>query len=162
MASNLPTVDDDDPKSLRLRLTMRPSKSGGAVDGGWWPWSTDPETEFPGLIMALTSWLGPARDIAYDDDVWVTTARTLTVQSRPVRLTGSDGIPANTVQVTGLNLKTICLLVVPPNAPGRAARAILRSAYGSATTTTVADILNSNGVSPDRPTAPSTVPEYPQ
>jgi hypothetical protein len=154
MASNVPTTDDDDePNTLRLRLTMRPSKAGGGVDGGWWPWTIDPETEFPGLITALSSWLGPAREIAYDADVWVTTARTLTVQSRPVRLTGSAGIPANTVQVTGLNQKTMCLLVVPPNTPGRAARAILRSAFGSATTATVADILTSNGVSPGSPIA---------
>ncbi|WP_237773871.1 DUF5994 family protein [Actinosynnema sp. ALI-1.44] len=36
----------------------------GNVDGAWWPWSTDPAMEFPALVMALSSWVGPARHVA--------------------------------------------------------------------------------------------------
>jgi hypothetical protein len=43
----------------RLRLQLDPTMAGtGAVDGGWWPRSRDPDAELPGLIAGLDSSLG--------------------------------------------------------------------------------------------------------
>jgi hypothetical protein len=45
------------PPGLRSRLD--PTMAGrGAVDGGWWPWSRDPDAELPELIAKGSS-LGP-------------------------------------------------------------------------------------------------------
>jgi hypothetical protein len=41
------------PAALGLvRLQLDPTMAGrGAVDGGWWPRSRDPDAELPGLII---------------------------------------------------------------------------------------------------------------
>jgi hypothetical protein len=148
MISHLRHTGDDVRAKRDLRLKMKPGTAVlGSIDGGWWPWSTDPAAEFPALVMALSSWVGPVRDIAYDFDAWDSAEPTLTVEGWTVGLAGSPAMPANTVVLTGLNLKRIRLLVVPPTTLGGAARAVLRSASGSATTATAEDILTSNGVS---------------
>ncbi|MFD1047511.1 DUF5994 family protein, partial [Kibdelosporangium lantanae] len=97
--------------------------------------------------MALSSWVGPARDMAYNPDDWQPAERTLTVEGWVVRLEGSHDVPANTVTFTGSTLKRIHLLVVPPGTPGGVARAALRAAAGSDTTATIEEILSSNGLS---------------
>jgi hypothetical protein len=134
-----------------LRLKVKPSTAArGSVDGGWWPWSTDPAAEFPALVMALSSWVGPVRTIDYHLGDWDPAERTLIVEGWAVRLEGSPVVPANTVVLTGSHLKQIRLLVVPPTTPGGVARAVLRSASRSDTVATVEDILASNGVSLDK------------
>lgn len=151
MISDLLTTNADVPLQRtrrELRLKMRPSTAArGALDGGWWPWSTDPAAEFPALVMALSSWVGPARHLAYHPDDWDPAESTLTVEGWTVHMAALPTIQPNTVVLTGPNLKQICMLVVPPATPGGVARAVLRSASGSDTTATVADILASNGVS---------------
>lgn len=131
-----------------LRLKMKPGTAArGIVDGGWWPWSTDLAAEFPALVMALTSWVGPARHLAYRADDWdPTPARTLTVDGWTIHLETPHTMPPNTVVLTGPNLRRIRVLVVPPATPGGVARAVLRSASSSDATATVADILASNGL----------------
>jgi hypothetical protein len=131
-----------------LRLKIKASTAArGTFDGGWWPWSTDPAAEFPALVMALSSWVGPARHLAYHPDDWEPAESTLTVEGWTVHLAATRTMQPNTVVLTGPNLKQIRVLVVPPATPGGVARAVLRSASGSDTIATVEDILASNGVS---------------
>jgi hypothetical protein len=43
-----------------LRVQLDPTMAGtGAVDGGWWPRSRDPDAELPGLIAGLDCSVGP-------------------------------------------------------------------------------------------------------
>nr|WP_042193660.1 DUF5994 family protein [Kibdelosporangium sp. MJ126-NF4]CEL20833.1 hypothetical protein [Kibdelosporangium sp. MJ126-NF4]CTQ98362.1 hypothetical protein [Kibdelosporangium sp. MJ126-NF4] len=141
---NYPTRRNTEPE---LRLKMKPSAAvRGSVDGGWWPRSTDPVVEFPALIMALSSWVGPARRLAYHPDDWQPVANTLTVEDWTVHLEALHTVRANTVELTGPNLASLCVLVVPPATPGGVARAVLRSASSSDTVATVEDILSSNGI----------------
>jgi hypothetical protein len=136
------------PTRLELRLKMKPgTATRGSADGGWWPWSTDPAAEFPALVMALSSWIGPARHMAYNPDDWDPAEHALTVDGWVVHLAGSHATQPNTVVLTGPNLKQVRVLVVPPATPGGVARAVLRSVSGSDTTAAVADILASNGIS---------------
>jgi hypothetical protein len=129
------------------RLKIKPSTAAcGNVDGGWWPWSVDPTTEFPALIMAVGSWIGPTQRIAYHPDTWNPAERTMIVEGRAVRVEGSNVMRAHTVVLTGPNRKQLRLLVVPPATPGGAARAALRSASRPDTVATVAEILASNGI----------------
>ncbi len=133
-----------------LRLKVKPSTAArGSVDGGWWPWSTDPAAEFPALAMALSSWVGPARNIDYHPGDWGAAESMLIVEGWTVRLTASLVVHAHTVVLTGSNLRRIRLLVVPPSTPGGVARAVLRSVSRSDTVATVQDILVSNGVPTD-------------
>jgi hypothetical protein len=150
MVSGLPDAGVDRtvrPLRRTLRLKMKPGTAvRGHVDGGWWPWSTDPAAEFPDLVMALSSWIGPIGRLAYDLDAWDATAPNLIVDGWAVRLAGVHTLAANTVLVTGPKMRQLSLLVVPPGTPGGVARAVLRSTAGQDTVATVEDILASNGV----------------
>jgi hypothetical protein len=140
-----------DPARSEVRLRMKPDDAApGHVDGGWWPRSTDPAAEFPALVAALTSILGPISRAGYSLDAWNATARKLTVHDQVVRMEGFRTMQPNTVTLTGQNRRRISLLVVPPDTPGGVARAVLRSAADPDTTAAVQDILASNGVSLDQ------------
>ncbi|MFC0111952.1 DUF5994 family protein [Kibdelosporangium aridum] len=151
MISDLLTTDADAPLQRtrrELRLKIKPSTAArGTLDGGWWPWSTDPAAEFPALVAALSSWVGPARHIGYHPDDWDPAENKLTVEGWTVHLAAQRTMQPNTVVLAGPNLKQVRVLVVPPATPGGVARAVLRSASGSDTTATAEDILASNGVS---------------
>ena len=130
-----------------VRLRMKPSTAArGHVDGAWWPRSHDPAAEFPGLVLVMSSWIGPISRVTYHLHDWDTTRRELTVEGWTVTLVGLPTLDANTVVVTGSNQRRMMLLVVPPETPGGAARAVLRSAAGPDTVASVEEILASNGV----------------
>ncbi|WP_193441137.1 DUF5994 family protein [Actinosynnema sp. ALI-1.44] len=159
MALRLP----NDPARNEVRLRMKPDNAApGHVDGGWWPRSTDSATEFPALVATLTSTWGPISRVGYNLDAWTATARKLTVHDRVVRMDGFRTMQPNTVTLTGHNRQRITLLVVPPDTPGGAARAILRSAADPGTTATVQDILTSNGISAEQAQADTATAPQPR
>ena len=136
-----------EPVRAEVRLRMKPnSVARGHVDGAWWPRSHDPASEFPGLVLVMSSWIGPIRRITYHLHDWDKTGRELIVEGWTVTLVGLPALDANTVVVTGSNQRRMMLLVVPPETPGGAARAVLRSAAGPDTVASVEEILASNGV----------------
>lgn len=140
-----------------VRLQMRPhTATRGYVDGAWWPRSHDPAREFPGLVLAMSSWVGPVRRVAYHVNDWDRTGRELTVEGWSVTVVGFPTLDANTVVVTGPNQRRMMLLVVPPDTPGGLARAVLRSAADPDTVASVEEILASNGIRLDRRTASGT------
>ena len=137
---------------------MKPNMAArGYVDGAWWPRSHDPAVEFPGLVLAMSPWVGPVVRVSYHLDDWDKTRRELSVEGWSVTLVGLPTLEAHTIVVTGPNQRRMMLLVVPPGTPGGAARAVLRSAAGSDSVASVAEILASNGVQLDRRTAPGPV-----
>ncbi|ONI81412.1 hypothetical protein ALI144C_18910 [Actinosynnema sp. ALI-1.44] len=150
MNSDLPTIDQyPAPRRAEreLRLKIKPiTAARSGVDGAWWPWSTAPAAEFPALIMALSSWVGPVRRLAYRPGDWQPTEPTMTVEGWLVRLEAPHTVAANTVVLVGQDLRELCLVVVPSSTPGGAARAALHSASSSDTVATATDILFSNGV----------------
>jgi hypothetical protein len=147
-----PLVDTDvqrttDPASREARVQLTPGRVvTGYVDGGWWPRSTDPAVEFPALITALTSILGPISRVRYNLDAWTTTPCKLTVGNQVVRMDGfRTMMQPDTVTLTAHNRQRISLLVLPPHTPEGVAHAVLKSAANPDTTATVQDILTSNG-----------------
>lgn len=134
-----------------VRLRMRPTTAGcGHVDGAWWPRSHDPAAEFPGLVLATSSWVGPVRRVAYHLDDWHTpTSRELMVEGWTVRLAGSSTLQANTVVVAGPDQRRMCLLVVPPHTPGDIARAVFGVMAGPDAVGSAAEILASASVHRD-------------
>jgi len=133
---------------------MKPAGSAaGYVDGGWWPRSTDPAGEFPGLIGALRSYVGRVSRVAYNLDFWGPVHRKITVDGRVVRCEGFRTMNAHTVTAIGVDSQRVTVLVVPPDTPDEIAQAALRTAAGQGNTAAVEDILAGNGVRPDRPTS---------
>jgi hypothetical protein len=140
-----PTAGDAVPvrNEVRLRIKRR-TATRGHVAGGWWPRSDDPTAEFPELVLAISSWVGPVRRVDYHLDDWDPTGPELMVEGWSFSVVGSATVEANTVLVTGTD--RMSLLVVPPGTPGGVARSVLRSAAGPHTVATAEEILRSNGV----------------
>ena len=73
------------PPGLRLQLDSTMAGTG-AVDGGWWPRSRDPDAELPGLIAALDSSLGPVTRVALNLASWDRAPRRIAVDGRRIRV----------------------------------------------------------------------------
>jgi len=141
------------------RIEMKPAGSmSGCVDGGWWPRSTDPAREFPGLIRALHGLVGQVSRVAYNLGFWEPVHRKLTVDGRVVRCEGFHTMNAHTVTAIGVDSRRVTVLVMPPDTPDDVAHAALQTAGGHDNTATVEDILAGNGARPDRHTSTPVVP----
>jgi hypothetical protein len=119
-ASTRPAV----PPGLRLRLD--PTMAGsGAVDGGWWPRSRDPDAELPGLIADLDASLAPVTRLSLNLTAWDTAPRRVAVGGRRVRVGWFRHMDADTAGVTRAGQDRVALLVVPPQATTAAAEAAM-------------------------------------
>ncbi|MEU4746173.1 DUF5994 family protein [Actinosynnema sp. NPDC023658] len=123
-----------------------PTAAPGSVDGGWWPRSNDPTTEFPPLITAMAALGRPVLRVSYDLDAWDVVGRRLPVGDAVVRMEGFRTSQPHTVTMIGPDRARTRLLVIPPATPGGAARAALRAAADPCSTATVADLLEWNNV----------------
>jgi hypothetical protein len=130
-----------------LRLQLDPTMAGtGAVDGGWWPRSRDPDAELPGLIAGLESSLGPITRVALNLDAWDTAPRRVAVDGRRVRVGWFHHMDAHTIGVTRASQDHMVLLVVPPQATTAAAGIAMAMAADAATSAGPADILAAAGI----------------
>jgi Family of unknown function (DUF5994) len=120
------------PSMPRLRLPA--DRSGRTLlDGGWWPRSTDPAAELPGLILALDERDGPITRIMLGMAGWDPgRPRRLRVDgpagSRVVRLGWFAGLPAGLLTATSAGGRRTDLLTVPPDASEKDARAAMEQA----------------------------------
>ena len=106
------------------RLQLDPTMAGtGAVDGGWWPRSRDPDAELPGLIAGLDSSLGPVTRVALNLDAWDRAPRRVALDGRRVRVGLFRTMDPHMLGVTRAFQDRLALLVVPPEAAGRRPRA---------------------------------------
>jgi hypothetical protein len=125
-----------------LRLQLDPTMAGtGAVDGGWWPRSRDPDAELPGLIAGLGASLGPVTRVALNLDAWDSAPRRVAVDGRRVRVGWFRQMDAHTVGVTRAAQDRVVLLVVPPQATTAAAGIAMAMAADAANSAGPADIL---------------------
>jgi hypothetical protein len=131
-----------------LRLQLDPTMAGtGAVDGGWWPRSRDPDAELPGLIAGLDSSLGPITRVALNLDAWDSAPRRVAVDGRRIRVGWFRHMDAHTIGVTRALQDRMALLVVPPEAATAAAGIAMAMAADAADSAGPADILAAAGIS---------------
>lgn len=86
----------------------------GAIDGAWWPNSSDLRTELPDLVAVFGSWIGPVHRVVYDPSIWVPAPSriihgTTVVSVDPYRLVARD-----TIYLMGTHSRDAVLYVVPP------------------------------------------------
>jgi uncharacterized protein DUF5994 len=130
-----------------LRLQLDPTMAGtGAVDGGWWPRSRDPDAELPGLIASLDSSLGPITRVALNLDAWDTAPRRVAVDGRRVRVGWFRQMDPDTIGLTRAAQDRVVLLVVPPQATTAAAGIAMAMAADGANSAGPADILAATGI----------------
>jgi hypothetical protein len=133
-----------------LRVQLNPTMAGtGAVDGGWWPRSRDPEAELPGLIAGLDASVGPITRLALNMTAWDGAPRRVAMDGRRVRVGWFRQMDPDTIGVTRAGQTRVILLVVPPQAPPAAAGVAMAMAADAATSAGPADILAAAGIGED-------------
>jgi hypothetical protein len=113
---------------LRLRPKASPEAARTALDGAWWPRSSAPAAELPGLILGLQDH-GPIDDhrpithVLLRVDDWDDRPRRLRVDgpagTRVVRLSWFESLPAGLLTAIHADGRRVDLLTVPPST-GRA------------------------------------------
>ncbi|MET0234119.1 MAG: DUF5994 family protein [Kibdelosporangium sp.] len=147
MTPGLHSNGDTEYRPLEPRLTVKPQAAvDWHVGGGWWPRSTDAAVEFPGLVMALSSWIGPVTRVACHFDAWNLAVTRMVTNGWPVVLEDLADLAPNTVMVTGAGERRMTMLVIPPSTPGNAARAMLRVAAARDSVASAEEILRSKGI----------------
>jgi Family of unknown function (DUF5994) len=98
------------------RLRMEPSGSHRTLlDGGWWPHSTDPVAELPGLVLAIDKLRGPVTRLVLSADGWDEHPRHLGVAGRVLRLGFYTSQPTALLTALCANGDRVDLLVVAPD-----------------------------------------------
>jgi Family of unknown function (DUF5994) len=119
------------PSTPRLR-TLPSGSNRTLLDGGWWPRSTDPVAELPGLVLAIDKLHGPITRLALASDGWSSHPRRLGVADRVLRLGYFTSQPPGLLTALCENGDRVDLLVIPPQtAPDIADAAMVLAATTS-------------------------------
>ncbi|MEU5994632.1 DUF5994 family protein [Spirillospora sp. NPDC047418] len=114
-----------------------PVRGRALLDGGWWPRSTNPVTELPGMLLALRAHGRPdghlpIMHVLLRTGDWDDHPRRLLVEgpddTREVRLSWFDGIPSGLLIAIYADGRRIDLLTVPADTGHAAAQAALEMA----------------------------------
>lgn len=109
------------------RLHLAPTLSHSMLlDGAWWPRSTDPLAELPGLVLALDFAIdGPVAAVMLGGAAWDSEPSRLRLADRVIKLGWYASPTVGLLTATSRHGGRIDLLVVPPGvAETRAAAAI--------------------------------------
>jgi len=123
------TTDRPAPSAVRLRLDDGPSRKA-ALDGAWWPRTTDVTAELPALLEVLGGARGEITHVLLGVSEWdLPHPRRLGAGPAAVRLGWYTSQPAGLVTViTEFGKDRFDLLVVPPDATSDTAETALSAA----------------------------------
>ncbi|MDO0934352.1 DUF5994 family protein [Streptomyces sp. DG2A-72] len=131
------------PGTVVVRLETTHERRG-VLDGAWWPRSRDIAAELPGLITALTEYLGPVTRVGLDADAWEELPTRMIIEDRVVHIDSSP-VGDDTVLITRGEQDLFSLLVIPPHARPDAARAAMAEAVRTDSATQAEQILIDTG-----------------
>src|SRR5689334_22920118 len=124
VAKRMTTISLTAPSTPRLRLEPTESRRT-LLDGGWWPRSTDPVAELPGLILAIDHLHGPVIHLVLAADGWDSHPRRLGVDGRVLRLGYFASQPVSLLTALCANGDRVDLLVVAPTTADETAGAAM-------------------------------------
>ena len=112
------------------RLRLKPSSSArGALDGVWWPRSTDPAIELAGLIEELAAQRTLVRGLALSRIGWDSAPRRIRLTSgRKIAVDWFRSGDVRTIRILDINYQRIDLLVIPVDTTPAIADLALRMA----------------------------------
>jgi hypothetical protein len=140
IAERMTVISDSAPSVPRLRLEPTLSRNT-LLDGGWWPRSTNPVAELPGLILALDDRRGRVTRVMLGPAGWDSHPRRLGVAGRVVRLGWFTTQPIGLLTALCGNRDRVDLLVIPPDTGVVTAQAAMTLAARAANTIHAPDIL---------------------
>ncbi len=116
------------PSTPRLRI-VRADARRTLLDGGWWPRSTDPVAELPGLVLAIDGLRGPVIRLVLAAAGWDSRPRRLGIADRVLRLGYFTSQPVSLLTALCANGDRVDLLVIaPPTAESVAEEAMILAA----------------------------------
>ncbi|WP_131739675.1 DUF5994 family protein [Actinomadura roseirufa] len=144
---------------LRLRPEASPGSARTALDGAWWPRSTNPAAELPGLILALQDH-GPIDDHRPITHVllrvadWDDRPRRLRIDgpddAQVVRLSWFDSLPAGLLTAIHADGRRVDLFTVPASRTQAEAEAAMELASHPANHLHTPDLLAALTAPPER------------
>ena len=114
------------PPATRLALCDR-STIPGAVDGAWWPSSSDLRTQLPDLVEVLGLKIGPVRRIVYDPSAWLPAPSRIIRGTTVITVDPYAMVSCDTIYLVGTHSRDAVLYIVPPSSPGDAVWRVLRA-----------------------------------
>ncbi|MCO8271570.1 DUF5994 family protein [Actinoplanes sp. TRM 88003] len=138
-----PRAPDD---AVRLRMDPVASRTT-ALDGAWWPRSTDAAAELPALVTALAGLRGEITHVLLNSAEWDEPhPRRVIAGGRAVRLGWFTSQPAGLITVmTDFGHDRFDLLVVPPDASPAWAETLLDAAADAADNRRTPELLATAG-----------------
>ena len=112
--------------AARLALCDR-STLPGAVDGAWWPHSSDLRSELPDLVAILGLLIGAVHRVVYDPSIWPQAPSRIIRGTAQISVDPYSLVARDTIYLIGTHSRDAVLYVVPPASPGDAALRILRA-----------------------------------
>ena len=110
----------------RLALCDR-STGPGAVDGAWWPQSSDLRAELPDLVAILGLLIGAVNRVVYDPSIWPQAPSRIIRGTAQISVDPYSLVSCDTIYLIGTHSRDAVLYVVPPTSPGDAAHRLLRA-----------------------------------
>jgi hypothetical protein len=123
-ANRLTVYSPTEPSTPRLRMEPTGSRRT-LLDGGWWPRSTDPVAELPGLVLAIDKLRGPVIRLVLSAAGWKSHPRRLGLDGRVLRLGYFASQPISLLTALCDNGDRVDLLIVPPDTAGDTAEAAM-------------------------------------
>jgi hypothetical protein len=111
--------------NARLALCDR-STLPGAVDGAWWPHSSDLRTELPDLVAVLGLLIGAVHRVVYDPSIWPHAPSRIIRGTAQISVDPYSLVACDTIYLIGTHSRDAVLYVVPPTSSGDAAHRLLR------------------------------------
>lgn len=112
--------------AARLALCDR-ADLPGAVDGAWWPCSSDLRTELPDLVAILGLLIGSVNRVVYDPSIWPHAPSRIIRGTAQISVDPYSLVACDTIYLVGTHSRDAVLYVVPPASPGDAVHRLLRA-----------------------------------
>lgn len=128
------------PSTPRVRLGAIQAR-GAPLDGGWWPRSSDPVAELPGLILAIDHRRGPITRVMLGSAGWSSHPTRLAVGGRVIRLGWFASLPVGLLTAICASRFRVDLLLVPPETNAAVADAAMALAAAPNNSLRTPDVL---------------------
>ncbi|MCX4800242.1 DUF5994 family protein [Streptomyces sp. NBC_01214] len=125
-----PTVPRDFAAESPARLSLTPKTTlAGQLDGAWWPYSRDLETELPPLAAALEEPWGRVTRVSVNPSRWPVVPRRVALDGRTLHVGWFTEQDPDKLILLSYTVGRWDLLVIPPEtAPAAAARLMAAAA----------------------------------
>lgn len=114
----------------RLALCDR-GRQTGAVDGAWWPPSTDLGSALPDLVAVFGRLIGPVRRVVYDPAIWPHAPSRIIRGNTQVAVDPYSLVASDTIYLIGTHSRDAVLYVLPPASCRDVAGRLLRTVGGA-------------------------------